>query len=516
MQFVEKGEIKTKKELNAKKIALAKKFSLKELPTNPDILKLSGKSEKALEKLFSIKPMRSLSGVNVVAIMTAPHPCPGKCIYCPSSLIGVPTPKSYTGREPSTMRALRNNFDSHKMVSDRIAQLERTGHAAEKIELIVMGGTFFSQPKDFRERFVLGALNAITGKDSKSIGSARMEAEHSKKRLTGLTFETRPDYCSLEDIKEMLWFGGTRCELGVQVLDDAVNDFTKRGHSIQDVVHATARLKNAGFKVCYHVMPGLPSSSKENDVKCFKKMFSEQAFKPDMLKIYPTLVMKGTPLYKMWESQDFQPLTAEEAADLIAEFKRFIPPWVRIMRIQRDIPANLIEGGVKKSNLRQLVGEKLKEKGIKCKCIRCREAGLKSYKEKSLPDIGSAELFVEEFKASDGTEIFVSFEDAGRETLFGFCRLRILPQDAGERFGSHDSIIRELRVFGESLPLGLKKKDAIQHQGFGLRLVEKAQEIASDKFDSRELAVISGLGVKEYYRRFFGFKDAGLLLSKKL
>ncbi len=513
--MVESGKIKTKKQLNSKKVSLAKQFELKQVPTNPDILKFSKKSNKTLKQLFSVKPTRSLSGVNVVAVMTTPHVCPGKCVYCPVSLVDSPTPRSYTGLEPSTMRAIRNNFDAYKIVRDRIGQFERTGHNAQKIELVIMGGTFYSQPKKFRENFILDAINGITQKNSKTMNDARIAAENSEKRMVGLTFETRPDYCDNEIVNEMLYYGGTRCELGVQILDDKVNDFTKRFHYIKDVADSTAALKNAGFKVCYHIMPGLPGSSKENDLKKFEKLFSDSRFRPDMLKIYPCLVVKGTPLYHQWEKGEFTPITSDEAADIIAEFNQVIPPYVRVMRVQRDIPATLIESGVQKSNLRQMVEQKMKEKKIKSKDIRTREVGLKSYREQTSPDFGNIKLSTLKYDASNGKEFFISLEDKKTDTLFGFCRLRILPQNV-KTFGSFDSIIRELRIFGESLSIGSRNEKASQHKGMGVKLVKEAEKIAKEDFDSKEIAVIAGLGVKEYYRKFFNFENSGFLMSKRI
>ncbi|MEM0360170.1 MAG: tRNA uridine(34) 5-carboxymethylaminomethyl modification radical SAM/GNAT enzyme Elp3 [Candidatus Diapherotrites archaeon] len=516
VSLLNKGKISSRHELNKWKAKLAEKHGLKEMPSNPQIL-CSGIpiSDKA-RALLCKKPVRSMSGITVVAVMVPPHKCPGECIYCPSSLVDSLTPKSYTGREPATMRAIQANFKPSLQVRERLKQLEETGHTISKAELIVMGGTFFSQTKKQREKFVLETINAVTGKKSKSIDMARQAAEKSKTRITGMTFETRPDFCSKNHVSEMLYYGGTRCELGVQTLDDAVYERIKRGHTVKDVVLATKNLKDAGFKVLYHAMPGLPSTSPTADFASFKKMFSSEMFKPDMLKIYPCLVIKGTPLYNDFLEGKFKPMTERQAVKLILRVKKIIPRWVRIMRVQRDIPVSLVEGGIKHSNLRQIVEREMKRKGLECNCIRCREAALKKYKEGISIKTENAKLFREDYRASDGTEVFLSLENPSRKALFGYCRLRIPDNSYRKEIGSDGAIVRELRVFGEPLVLGERKPEALQHKGFGARLFSEAEKIASEEFDRKKLLVIAGLGVREYYRKKFGCKNDGFYVSKPI
>lgn len=514
--LIEAGKIKDKKQLNAIKTKLARKYSLAKMPSNPTIMRFAKRKTEKLKKLLTIKPVRSLSGINVIAIMAKPYKCPGQCIYCPSSQIGIPTPKSYTGKEPATMRALQANFDASKQVLDRIRQLEETGHNANKIELIIMGGTFLATPISYQRKFVKEAIDAITGKKSKSLKEAKLNAETAKRRIIGITFETRPDYCKKEHVNRMLALAGTRCELGVQILNDRVYKMINRGHTVKDVEEATRLLKDAGFKVCYHCMPGLPYTKPKDDLESFKLMFYDERFKPDNLKIYPCLVLQGTKLYEEYLKGNYEPLDTKKAIKLIAKVKEIIPYWVRIMRVQRDIPTQLIEAGVKMSNLRQLVSEYMRKKGKRCNCIRCREAALRKAKEGINYELSDAKLFIDEYRASKGTELFLSLEDEKRELLFAYCRLRI-PEDSFRReIRDKNAIIRELRVLGEPLLLGERKKDALQHQGLGARLLREAERIAKEVFDKKGMIIISGLGVKEYYRKKFGYKDKGPYVYKKL
>ncbi len=513
------GLIKSKKvsnarQLNEAKIGLCKKHSLASMPSNATILSFAGKRTDPLVKLLKVKPTRSLSGISVIAIMSKPFKCPGKCIYCPSSLLPEKeTPKSYTGREPATMRAVNSGFDARTQVLNRISQLEEAGHSTGKLELVVMGGTFLSMPKKYQKKFVLDSLNALSGSKAKSIESAKKSAEKSSRRVTGITFETRPDFCSKEDIFRMRFFGGTRCELGIQTIYDKALEKVRRGHTVSDSVGATQRLKDSAFKVTYHYMPGLPGVSLKEDKKALLELFKNPDFRPDGLKIYPCLVIEGTELFELWKKGLYKPLSTKRAVKLLSSVKPSLPKWVRVMRIQRDIPSPLISAGVKKSNLRQLVLERLSELGKKCSCIRCREAGLLSTKGIGLVS-KEAEMSVESYEASKGEEFFVSLEGKSRECLFGFARLRIPAKPFLPAIGSASGLLRELRVFGLPLPLHERKAQALQHRGFGKALVEKSIEISLEK-GLKELVAISGLGVKPYYRSI-GFKDKGEYMAKRI
>jgi len=484
------------------------------MPSNATVLSFARQKTDRLLSFLRVKPTRSLSGIAVVAIMPPPSKCPGKCIYCPGSLLpGTKTPKSYTGKEPATMRAIAENFSAEKQVKSRLRQLEEAGHGIGKIELVVMGGTFLAAPLHMQQRFMLSAINAASNSKASDLEKAKKAAEKSKTRITGITFETRPDFCGQKEIGRMLSFGGTRCELGVQTIYDNVYSKINRGHCIADVINATALLKDSAFKVCYHYMPGLPNVSMQEEKKAFREIFSNPSFKPDNLKIYPCLVIEGTRLFEEWKKGDYQEFSTEKAVKLLSYAKSIAPRWLRIMRIQRDIPAQLISAGVKKSNLRQIVQEEMKNHGKKCHCIRCREAGLQRLAEEQ-PDFTQAEMLVEKYDASNGKEFFISLEDGKKDCLFGFARLRIPGSPFRKEISPGTAIIRELRVFGLPLPLHERKQDSMQHKGLGKELLKKAEEIALDS-GSKKLLVISGLGVKPYYYSL-GFKQDGVFASKQL
>ncbi|MCX6798598.1 MAG: tRNA uridine(34) 5-carboxymethylaminomethyl modification radical SAM/GNAT enzyme Elp3 [Candidatus Diapherotrites archaeon] len=516
LRLIESGAIKTKQQLNSEKIRLSKKRRLRQMPSDPDILLCAAQKTPAMRRLLSVKPTRSLSGIAVVAVMAPPHLCPGKCIYCPNSLLpGIETPKSYTGREPATMRAVQAKFSPLKQVSGRLSQLEEAGHNTGKLELIVMGGTFPSQPLAAQERFMLGCYNAVNGSSSRSLAAAMRISETVPCRVTGVTFETRPDFCGKKEISRMLSFGGTRCELGVQTIYDAVYKRINRGHTVADVAKATQLLRDSAFKVTYHCMPGLPEVSLKQDRKALLKIFSDARFKPDSLKIYPTLVIEGTKLFEQWSKGKYSPLSTEDAVELLASVKRRVPRWMRIMRIQRDIPAQLIAAGVQKSNLRQIVQQEMAAHGWRCNCIRCREAGLLSRKQKSAAAPGEAAIFLERYKAGGGKEVFISFEDRAHESLFGFLRLRLPFKPFRLEISPGTALVRELRVFGKPLALHARSKEAMQHRGIGRMLLAEAERVAVSDFGAEKLLVISGTGVKEYYR-WLGFSDDGAFVSKKI
>jgi elongator complex protein 3 len=512
-ELINSGKINSNN-LNAFKMHLCEKHSVKKIPTNPDLLALISNPSIKSKQLLSIKLTRSISGVQVIAVMVKPHNCPGQCIYC-SSGIGVNTPKSYTGSEPAAMRGIMFKFNAFKQVKNRIKQLDAIGHNAEKIELILMGGTLASMPYSYQSNFVKRCLDAITEKNNYSLTQAKIEAEKSKRRVIGITFETRPDYCKKKEINRFLNLGGTRVELGVQNINDELYKLNNRNQTVKQVETATQLLKDSAFKIVYHLMPGMYGSNEKNDLKMFKDIFSDERFKPDMLKIYPCLVIKGTKLYELYSKKLFEPLSNERAAKLIAEAKKFFPKWVRVMRIQRDIPAGLINAGVTKSNLRELIEKEMSYHGIKCNCIRCREAGI-AKREKKEFDLNKFKLFVEEYDASKGKELFISFEDKKQEILAGFTRLRIPFNSFRKEIDSKTALIRELHVYGEALSLGEKKETAVQHKGIGQLLINKAEEIALNEFNKNKMIIISGLGVKQYYKQKFNYKKQGEYMFKKL
>ena len=521
-EIILKLNLKSKEEIAKIKKKISRKYHLPKLPSDADILK-SFKGREGYEKLRSLlrlKPVRTISGVAVVSVMTSPAPCPhGKCLMCPGG-VEKGTPQSYIGLEPAAQRGAQHGYNPFKQVLARLTELSEIGHDVDKVEIIVMGGTFPARPKNYKEWFMLGIFNALNvfGRGRVRIESdlekAKRKNEKAKARCIGITFETRPDYAKEEHIIEMLKFGGTKVELGVQSIYDDVLEKIKRGHSVEDTIGATQLLRDSAFKVGYHIMPGLPGSDFERDLKMFKEIFENENFKPDYLKIYPTLVVEGTELYEMYKRGEYKPYTTEEVIELIAQAKRYLPEWVRVQRIQRDIPVGKAIG-LDKGNIRQLIHKRLKELGYECRCIRCREVGhkLRSLGVKVTDDIiKKAELVIRKYRASRGVEYFISYELPDYDALIGFIRLRF-PYKPFIKVLEDCALIRELHVYGKAVPLGEREAEAFQHRGFGERLLKEAEEIAKEKFD--KIAVISGVGVREYYRKF-GYRKQFEYMIKKL
>jgi len=506
-------------DVNEVKLRVAGRYKLCRVPSNSEIVRLLTAKERAkLLPVLRRKMTRTISGVTVVAVMAQPYACPQKepCAYCPG---GPPfgVPQSYTGFEPAAMRGLQNMFDPFLQVKSRVEQLRAIGHSVDKIELIIMGGTFPATPVDYQRWFVKGCLDAITEKDSATFEEAKRNAETSRVRNVGITVETRPDWAKEAHVDVMLDLGVTRVELGVQNPSDEIYGLVGRKHSVADVVEATRIMKDAGLKVAYHLMPGLPGSNFKRDLEAFKEIFEDSAFKPDMIKIYPCLVLKGTKAYEWFLRGDYKPYSNEEAAELIVEAKKIVPPWVRIMRVQRDIPAPLIVAGVNRSNLRQLVQQKLKEQGLRCRCIRCREVGHRMAVDGVKPDPDKIKILTMKYGASEGEEIFVSAEDVENDVLVGYLRLRIPSEKAHrpEIKAEPCSIVRELHVYGPLVPVGKRLAKAWQHKGYGAILLVEAERITSEEYGLRKILVISALGTKRYYMRF-GYGYDGVYMSKKL
>ena len=510
LKEISAGKINSMRDLDIRQFELCKEFKLTEVPTRPFVLSFAKKPTKKMLEILSIKPTRSLSGVQMIAVMLFPFDCPGECTYCPSQFEDKIAPKSYTGFEPSAMRAQRHGHDSYKIVKNRIEQLDATGNKAEKIELIFQGSSFTALPKAKQKQVVKKSIDAIIGKKAITFEKTKLLAERSYRRVSGITFETRPDLCTKKDIEQMLYLGGTRVELGVQNPSDAIYKKVKRGHTVKDVIDSTRRLKDSSFKVLYHLMPGLPGSDYKTDLANFRKIFRDQNFKPDMVKFYPCLVIKGSNLYDEWKKGKFEPMLEKESIKLLSKIKSEIPSWVRIMRVNRDIPSNIISAGIKKTNLRQMVKKEMHTQGKKCNCIRCREIGLK----KKEFDISKAKIKTEFYKASEGEEVFISSEY--KDDLFGFVRLRKPAKPFLKEIDNNTSLIRELHVYGKTLSLGKKANASAQHTGIGKELMQKAESIAKDKFDAKKMIVISGLGVKPYYKKNLGYKNDGVFVSKKL
>jgi elongator complex protein 3 len=454
------------------------------------------------------KLARTISGVTPVAVMTQPVPCPGQCIYCPTF---ADIPQSYTPESPVVLRGIKHGFDAKKQVDIRMKTLADMGHPLDKIELIVMGGTFLATPLDYQQGFIKGCYDALNGQEAATLEEAKHRNETAQKRCVGLCIETRPDWCGQQEIQRMLDFGATRVELGVQILDDKVYELVKRGHKIADVEVATRRLKEHGLKVHYHWMPGLPGLTPEKDLELAMLLFKDIRFRPDGLKLYPTMVVTGTVLEKLWRQGCYKPYPDETMIGLILDIKKIVPSYVRISRVLRDIPARYIVAGLKDS-LRDLVKERM-DNGIGCHCIRCREYGRRAREGWS---ISKPKLVRRDYEASGGHEVFLSFEDKG-ETLFGLLRLRIQQKhisNLGLIEGEKLALVRELHIYGPEVSLGERQETAVQHRGMGKALLRAAEEIAVTEFGAAIVAVLSGVGAREYYAGLgYNFKS-GYMIKK--
>ncbi|MFW5705262.1 MAG: tRNA uridine(34) 5-carboxymethylaminomethyl modification radical SAM/GNAT enzyme Elp3 [Nanoarchaeota archaeon] len=550
----------TEVQINNLKIEFAKKHKVEGIVKNPEIIANSSeeKREELIKKL-NIKPIRELSGVTVVALFSKPHKCPhGKCIYCPGG-VGSPfgdTPQSYTGQEPAAMRAKRNEYDPYMQIFNRLEHYCINGHKPDKIEMIFMGGTFPSLDKEYKDDFVMNSYKAINDfgdifiKDdgkidydklyeffelekklndetkaknvrekvlelkTKNITDYKSEIkrnETAKLRCIGLTIETKPDWCLEKQLKEMLDFGTTRIELGVQTLNDENLKKTNRGHTLEETKLAFKTAKDMCFKINAHMMLGLPFSKEEEDIENIKQLFEDENYKPDMIKFYPCLLTIGTPLFELFKRGQFKPITTQKASEIIAKSFKYIPRWTRVMRVQRDIPTTLLQGdGINRSNLRQLVELEMKDRSIESKDIRAREVGIRSLDGEKA---GNFDIKVTEYNSSGGKEFFIESCDEN-DSLIGFVRLRFPSQEGLlDEISIKTALIRELHVYGNTIPVGDESKH-YQHKGWGRNLMEKAEEIAL-KNGYEKITIISGIGVREYYKKL-GYKLEKHFMCKNL
>jgi len=497
------------------------------LKTYHDLLKRKRvKKDRTFERLLKTRKIRSLSGIVSVSVLTKPYPCPGKCLYCPTVKN---LPKSYVFGEPAVMRAVANRFDPYLQVQSRIRALETIGHKANKIELIIIGGTWSFLPAKYQEWFVkecFRAANDCGAKPKFQISNPKQSTnsktqllkeqrrnEKAKHRIIGITIETRPDFINEKEIKQLRYLGVTRVELGVQSIDDDVLKRNRRGHNVSQTIKATKLLKDAGLKVCYHIMPNLPGSDLKKDEKMFQELFNNPDFQPDFLKIYPCVVVKQAPLYKLWQKKKYKPYTDKQLINLLVKVKQTIPYYCRIIRIYRDIPSNQVLAGSKISNLRQVLAEDLKKQGKKCLCIRCREVKQDFSPKQKL------KLFRQDYQASGDREIFLSFDNKTRQKLYGLLRLRlpklwevepptIYPTLKGT------ALIRDVHTYGQAIGFGEKITNSPQHRNLGKNLVKLAEKIAKDSGYTK-IAVISGVGARNYYRRL-GYRLKQTYMVKNL
>ncbi len=503
-----------KEDLEALKKGLARELNLGKIPKNSEVIELL--KDNGLKYKFRLKPTRTISGVSVIAVMTKPQKCPhGRCTYCPGDVSYAP--QSYTGHEPAAMRGIQHNFDPFDQIKSRINQLTKIGHPTDKIELIIMGGTFLSYDKNYVYNFVKRSFDALNSysqnEPSKNLDEAKKINETAKKRCVALCIESRPDYAKEKQADMMLNLGTTRVEIGVQSLSDSIYKRVERGHSIDDVAASTQILKDSGFKTLYHMMPGLYQTPDE-DLSMFRKLYSDSNFRPDGLKIYPCLVLKGTKVYKEWIEGKFKPIDLDQAIELILKIKQLLPKYTRTMRINRDIPTTLVDAGVLKSNIGQMVYQEMEKRNLKCRCIRCREVGHLAKKYGIYPK--DIDFCKEVYSASGGKELFLSYEDISQDILIGFLRLRIpSPNVHRKEIDENTAIVRQLNVFSPSAPIGKKIDSSYQHRGYGKKLLNKAEVISKEEYDIKKLLVISGVGAREYYRKH-GYTFDGTYMKKDL
>lgn len=503
---INEGKILNREELQRRKMALARELRLDYIPGDTEIL-TSGIVDEKYHPLLRIKPTRTISGVAVVAAMTSPERCPhGKCIYCPGGVENN-SPQAYTGYEPAALRGRDNDYDSFRIVFNRLKQLETIGHDTSKIDLIIMGGTFTARPREYQEEYIKGCFDAMNRELSLTLQQSIELNETAERRCIGLTVETKPDWFMEKDIDLALSYGTTKVELGVQVLHEESLRLNGRGHGIGEVVRSTQLSRDAGLKIVYHVMPGMYGTTTEDDRASFNRMISDTDFKPDMLKIYPTLVVKGTSLYRLWKQGKYVPPDTEAVADLVAYFMEKMPPWIRVQRMQRDIPVKFIEAGVKRSDIRNIVDNKLKERGVKTMEIRSREIGISHSTSRDM------ELTRRDYDAASGKEIFLSYENS--ESIFGFLRLRKPSGSYHREEMEGSSVIREIKVLGEVVPVGTHSEELWQHRGIGRELLREAERITFDELGLNRILVISGVGVREYFRKQ-GYERVGPYMGKVL
>lgn len=467
--------------------------------------------DKHIFQLLQKQRTRSISGITAITIILKPWPCQADCVFCPTEKN---MPKSYLSGEPAIMRAILNKWDAKKQVKTRIKALEMMGHTTDKNELIILGGTWDNYPKDYREEFVRRMYDGLNGVPSKTVEEAQKINETAEHRCIGLSLETRPDCVTEESIKHMRWLGTTKMEMGIQTVYDDVSDIINRGHDQEAVYKSTKLLKDAAFKIHYHVMPDLPGATLETDEKMFEILFNNPGLKPDMLKIYPCVVVQQAELKKWEEEGRYKNYTDEDLIELLIRCKQYIPHYCRVMRLGRDIPAYDITAGNTITNIREYVHERMKERGLVCRCIRCREIGFRPAADDKV------DMRITEFDASDGKEYFLEMYNPTNETLFGFTRLRIPSQYFSKEKHFIDelegcALIRELHTYGSVVAIGSENNDASQHKGYGKKLLAKAEEIAREKYGIKKLAVISGIGVQEYYRKL-GFERVGMYMVKDI
>lgn len=469
---------------------------------------------ETLQKLLITKKIRTLSGVAIIAVLTKPSSCPGKCIYCPDE---ENMPKSYLSNEPAVMRAIKTDFHPYKQVQARMKALQFNGHSTDKLEMIVMGGTFSHFPAQYQFWFVKECfraandfpVNRLQAKNKSNLAQEKTRNEKAKNRIVGLTLETRQDYLTPKEIVKFRKLGATRVEIGVQNIFDDILKKNKRGHLVRTTIRATELLKNAGFKINYHLMPGMYGSTPKRDLEMFREIFNNQNFQPDLIKIYPCVVTDNSELFKMWKKGEYKPLTNDENKKLLKKIKGVVPQHTRITRLIRDIPEESIIAGPNISNMRQI----MQQENVHCECIRCREVGADfTQKDKIVFDRI-------DYPASLGKEIFLQYVSPDKMKLYAMLRLRIPPENNSLSSVipalSGSALIREVHTFGKLAKIDKTDLNSPQHIGLGKKLLQKAEKIAKEEFGFSKIAIISGVGVRAYYKKF-GYKLEDEYMTKNL
>ncbi len=504
--------------------SVASKYKLTHTPKLADILRsIPAQYLRAVGPYLKHKPVRTASGVAVVAVMCQPHRCPHQettgraCVYCPGGVDSdfEYSSQSYTGFEPTSMRAIRARYSAYMQARGRLDQLERLGHNTDKVEYVVMGGTFMSCGKEYRDKFITDLHDALSGHTSATVEEAVEFSQYSRRRCVGMTIETRPDFCLPDHLADMLLYGCTRLEIGVQTVYRDTMLAVNRGHSVGSVARCFEHCKLAGYKVIAHMMPNLPGVDYHRDVWAIQELFESPRFRPDGIKLYPTLVIRGTELYQQWASGEFVSYHPDVLVELAARILALCPPWVRVYRVQRDIPMPLVTSGVEYGNLRELALRRAAELGLQVGEIRTKEAGLAAIGRGAVPV--DTELVRRDYAASHGWETFLSYEDRAADVLVGMLRLRRLNRLGSTRpeLTGRVSIVRELHVYGAAIGVGGREAGSVQHRGVGALLVEEAERIAAVEHGSVKMAIIAGVGTRLYYAAL-GYHLEGPYMVKML
>lgn len=459
-----------------------------------------------LEKL-RMKPVRTLSGVTTVTVLTKPYPCPGKCIFCPTD---ARMPKSYLPDEPGAMRALHHEFDPYEQTSARIQALEAIGHPTDKIELLILGGTWSAYKREYQRWFLQRCLDAMNGQVSDSLEEAQDRNQQARHRNVGLVIETRPDHIDLDEIAHLRSLGVTKIQMGIQSLSDEILELNQRGHTVAQARQAVRLMRAAGFKIVLHWMPNLLGATLESDRKDFEQLWDDEDMRPDEIKIYPCQLLENAELYQYWLRGEYQPYTTEALIDLITSIKPDIPEYCRVNRIVRDIPSTNVVEGNKRTSLRQDIQMELARQGKQCRCVRCREVRKESF------DPEQVELRDYPYDAGGRREHFLTFVTP-EDRIAGFLRLSIPgtgSPDIGLAELEGSALVREVHVYGQSLEIGNDTEEVAQHSGLGKALMDHAETLAKDAGFGR-LAVISALGTRGYYQKL-GYTLDGTYMVKKI